>query len=405
MAEPGLPDPAAVAAALEGHPTATAADARARSARATAQALAAGPHEFTMTGSVVNRSIRNEGGFAEFEAQISRPLRLPGKARLDRQIGAAGVRYARNMAEDARHHLALQLAQHWWDWMGAAAQAHVDRQAVGNAQSLLASVTRRVGLRDAGLIEQDQAQAALGAIRAAAAASQARETVARARLMAQFPGFPLPAVAPDVGVPGEPAGGLAMLHDRILGRSHELAAAQALAQQAQASADRARRDRVADPSVGLRVFSDKGGMERGGGLVFSMPFGGGFRSAAADRAAADAGTAEAELQAVQRDIHETADADLAGAEGGIAAWQQARAALDAQVAALQKMRRGHALGEIDLSDLLTTERLVHDAFRAEAAARVEAQRALTSLRIDAHQLWIVDEEDEAPKAEGGRTPD
>ncbi|MFX8949770.1 TolC family protein, partial [Acinetobacter baumannii] len=76
------------------------------------------------------------------------------------------------------------------------------------------------------------------------------------------------------------------LHDRILGRSHEIAAAEALAAQAQAQADRARRDRLADPSLGVRVFSEKGGIERGGGVVFSMPLGGGYRRALADRASA-----------------------------------------------------------------------------------------------------------------------
>ena len=44
----------------------------------------------------------------------------------------------------------------------------------------------------------------------------------------------------------------------------------------------------------------------------------------------------------------------------------------------------------DLADLLLGERMVHEAFRVEAAARAEAMRAITKLRIDSHELWLAD---------------
>jgi hypothetical protein len=34
--------------------------------------------------------------------------------------------------------------------------------------------------------------------------------------------------------------------------------------------------------------------------------------------------------------------------------------------------------------------MVHDAFRIETAARADAMRAITKLRIDAHDLWLAD---------------
>ena len=40
-------------------------------------------------------------------------------------------------------------------------------------------------------------------------------------------------------------------------------------------------------------------------------------------------------------------------------------------------------------------RYLQDAFRAEAAARTEAMRMLTRIRIDSHELWIGDAEDAA----------
>jgi outer membrane protein TolC len=395
--EPSLPAKADVLAALEGNPGVAAADARTDAARADARALNAGPHEFTLTTSYLSRNVNdgtgtNNGRFNEFEAQVTRPIRLPGKATLDRQIGQQGVTYASNMAEDARHQAALRLAQDWCDWLGAAQEATVDRQAVSNYEALLASVKRRVTLRDASALEEDQAAAAVGAARAQAVRSAGRQTVARARLVAQFPALPLPAIVPDVAPPQIPAGGLDRLHDKILGRSHELAAAEALSHQAQAQADRARKERTGDPSFGLRVFSERGGMEKGAGVLFSIPFGGGYRSAQADRASAQASAAQADLQGVRLMIQETADTDLAETQAAKAAWEQSRGALNEQVAALQKTRRGQQLGEISLAEVLLAERMVHDAFRAEAIARADAMRAMVRIRIDAHELWIGDDE-------------
>ncbi|EGD58294.1 outer membrane efflux protein [Novosphingobium nitrogenifigens DSM 19370] len=401
MPEAGLPSKADVLAALDAHPTVEAANARTDAARADARALSRGPHEFIVTGGYASRTVNDgtgvaNGRFDEFEAQVTRPIRLPGKATLDRRIGAQGVTYAQNMAEDARHQTALLLAQSWWDWLGAASEATVDRQAVENYRAVLASVKRRAALRDASALEEDQANAALGTAQAQAERSSGRETVARARLFAQFPGFPLPAAAPDVPAPHIPDGGLAPMRQRILGRSHELAAAEALVGRADAQAARARKERTGDPSFGFRLFSEKGGMEKGGGVLFSMPFGGGYRSALADKAGAEASAAQADLQAVRRNIAETADADLADAQTSYSAWQQARGALDAQVAALQKTRRGQQLGEIGLSDVLLAERMVHEAFRTEATARTDAMRALTKIRIDSHELWIGDDDDKEP---------
>lgn len=390
LAEPGLPDPLQVAAALDAHPSVLAAEARTSVAGAEADALRRGPHEFTLSASYMRRSVDREGRFDEYDATLSRAVRLPGKARLDREIGAAGIEAAKNRAEDARHQAALLLAQGWWDWLGAAEEARVDRQAVENYSRMLAATRRRVAVRDGAQLEADQAEGALGAARIAAEQSAGREAVARARLTAQFPGLALPDAAPDVPRPDVPEGGLDPLGAKIIARSHEIAAAEADALKSATTAERARRDRIADPSLGMRLFSERNGAERGAGLVLSMPLGGGHRRALADRAEAEAGAARAEAQAARFAVNEMASTDLAEARFRTAAWSRAREGLNAQVAALMKLRLGQSAGEIGLADVLLGERQVHDAFRSEAIARAEAMRALTRIRIDAHELWITE---------------
>ncbi len=391
LAEPGLPPDASVQAALDGHPSVEAAQARVEVAKAEERALTSGSHEFIVSGSYVRRSVVREGDFDEYDATLSRSIRLPGKAALDRKAGAFGVVASENRAEDVKHQAATLLAELWWDWLVASAEAAVDGQNVANLEQALSGVRRRVALRDASRLEADQAEAALGSARLAQAQSRGRADYARVRLASQFPLLALPATAPDLGVPELPEAGLAALRGQVVSRSHEVAAADAESARMDALAERARKDRRADPSVGLRVFSERSGAERGAGLVFSVPLGGSHRRAIADQGAAEASAAKAELSAVRLNVQEMADGDFARADAAWAAWQRSREGLNAQVAAVLKMRKGYQLGAIDLSDLLLAERQTHDAFRAEASARAEALRAITRLRIDSHNLWIGEE--------------
>lgn len=389
-AEPGLPPEESVASALLDHPSVIAAHARLEAARARSEAVAKGPYEFTVQGSYVRRDVNGGAAFDEYDAQLSRPIRLPGKARLDRAIGAQGTLVAENVAEDARHEAALLLAAHWFDWLSASAQAEVDRAAVTNYEAALAAIKRRRDMRDAAQLDVDQAEAALAEARRTLEQSAGLAALARTRLEAQFPGLVLPQQAPEVPLPEIADARLSQLGDLVVVNSHMIAAAEAESARMAAVADRAQADRMADPTIGLRLFSEFGGLERGAGVVVSMPLGGGHRRAVASEAGAGASAARADAQLARFDVAETASADVTEARFRITSWQRAREAVAAQMAALEKLRRGHQLGEIDLSDLLLGERMVHDAFRREAEARAEAMRAITKLRIDAHDLWLAD---------------
>ncbi|KPF93660.1 hypothetical protein IP81_02840 [Novosphingobium sp. AAP83] len=389
-AEPFLPVPEAVEQALVEHPRVTAARARLEAARARAEGQRKGSYEFTVQGSFTRRDVRNGAQFSEFDAQINRPLRLPGKARLDRTIAAHSTDVAENVAEDARHEVALLLAAHWFDWLSASAQARVDREAVANYEAALAAIERRKTMRDAAQLEVDRAQAALADARRTLEQSTGLAALARNRLSAQFPTLVLPETAPEVPLPAMAVARLSQLGDMVVANSHQVAAAKAESARTAAVADRAQADRIADPTVGLRLFSEFGGIEQGAGVVVSMPIGGGHRRAVADEADAGASAARADEQLARFEVIEEATTDVTEARFRIAAWQRSRESVVAQMAALEKLRRGQQLGEIDLADLLLGENLVHSAFRLEAEARVEAMRAITELRIDAHDLWLAD---------------
>lgn len=387
-AQTALPDAASVELVLDSHPVVAAAQARGTAARADARAMAAGPHEFIASGSVYQRRVDREGDYAEYDASLTRAIRLPGKAPLDRKAGEAGVRHADNMAEDARHQVAVMLNDHWWDWVGAAGERAVLEHSVATLNAASSAVGRRVALRDAPALEAEQALSALALARSAARAAAGRETAARAALAAQFPGLLLPAKAPQPPAPALPSEGFEALGVLVVTRSHEVGAATAHADQAALLAERARRDRFADPSVGIRGFSERSGAERGVGLLVSVPLGGGNRRALAERASANAVAAQAQAMAVRHDISALAGRDAATAAAAYAAWQDSQRAAEASATAAGRAARGHALGGMDIADRLYAQRLAQEAALAEAMARADAWRAITRLQIDSHTLWM-----------------
>ncbi|MCF6274201.1 MAG: TolC family protein, partial [Robiginitomaculum sp.] len=104
-----MPPPEMVDRALDNYPIYQQATQNIETSRAQADSLRMGPHELTLGGSYTRRQIGGLGNFGEYDATLSRGLRIRGKARLDREAGQIGVALAENIAEDARHQTALLL--------------------------------------------------------------------------------------------------------------------------------------------------------------------------------------------------------------------------------------------------------------------------------------------------------
>lgn len=385
-----LPPVEKVNEALDNHPTVMAAAARVEAARARGGMLRKGAHEAVIAGSYIRRSVDREGGYDEFDATLSRPFRLPGKAALDRESGALGVEVAENQMEDARHQAALVLTGLWHDWLTAGSHYRNDLDTVRSLEAALTALRRRVQLRDASALDLDQASAALAQAQAQAAASLSAREQARVILVATFPEIPLPLEPAELALPELPPQKLETMRTLVIERSHEIRAADREAQRLAVVARRVRADRIADPSFGVRLFSERSGMERGAGVVASIPLGGGYRRAAADQASAEANAARLELANIQRSVAAIADADLSNARTRLEAWRSARASAQSASDAAGRTERGYQLGQIDLVDLLYARRQANDARRSEIDARSEASRALLKLQIDSHSIWVPD---------------
>ena len=389
-----LPPAPLVEQALDDHPQVREAEAGLAAAQAERTRLGVGSHEYVASALVQGRSDDNaRRQFVEGELELSRTLRSGAKARLDRQAGAIGAEAAANGIADARHEAARVLADLWFAWIEADAVAALDRRTAEALEREAAALRRRVELKDAAQLELDLAAAALAAAEARLAQAEGEARAAALALSRRYPELSLPARPPALPEPVELEAPGAVWRDLVLTRSHEILIADQQAQRLRALAARARLDRRPDPTVGVRLFSERGGREHGVGLFISRPLGGTYRSATVELEGARAAGAEAAARQVRREVAETAERDVAAVETGLIAWRAAQISARAAQAAADRTRRAFELGERDIADSLQAQRQGLEAQRAEIAARAAAWRALALLRIDAHDLWAEQHED------------
>lgn len=395
-AEPGLarpaylPDDAMILEALDATPQLAEARAMLGAARADQRSLNAGEHETLVTATYDDRKVRKEGDYAEWSVQAARGVRLPGKAALDRAAGRAGLKAAEDGVDDARHQASLLLAERWIAWAEAAGLRELADAELATYAREAAALERRVELKDAAQLDLEVARGAEARARAAAAQAQGREAAVRTELAMVFPTL-VPAQAPVLPQPQAPIRPFEAWPEIVLERSHEITIARAEADRARFLARRTAQDRLPDPTLGVRTFSERGGEETGLGVFVSIPFSGPRRSAAADFQAAQASAAEARFAMVARDVRATAQGDVIAAASSLDAWRAADAARTASAQAAKRVNRAYELGERDLSERLVAERQDFEARRAELSARADAHRGMLKLALDAHELWLAEE--------------
>lgn len=388
-----LPPADQVARVLRASPAVLAAGSEIRAEEANRRRLEAGPHEWSVRlGGQQRRSTPAAGSgerFAEWNAALERPLRLPGKAATDAELGAAGVALATTAYDDALHEASRDLLRAWFVWLrenAAVAQwtAQVEllaRQAAG--------IERRRQLGDAARLEAIQADAALAQAAAQKAQAEARQRGAEEELRRRYPGLPL--VRPDAASrPELPDSDEAVWSDALLAQSHELRRARGEAGRARLAAERLRQERTPDPSVGLAYARERGGEEKVVGAYINIPLPGSARDAAADAGIAQAEAAQRRAEAVERRVAGEAATLFHAARAGVGAWEAARTAAERLEHSADLTARAYRLGEGQLNDLLTARRLANEGRLAEAVARLDALELGCRLLLDAHRLWDFD---------------
>jgi hypothetical protein len=364
-----------------------AADERAAAVDAQAKALALGSHEFEATLIPQRRRVHGDQTMDEFEAQVGRSFRLPGKAPLDREIGTYSRTIAGLERNEVAHEAAVRLLDLWMQWLRAAA---ADEEAQAQFKSLeteRASLKRRVEIGDAAQLDLDLITAEFAQARAAAVHSETMAAAAKHALATDFPQIPLPAHAPSLPEPQPLPGTSEEWQARIIGSGYEVKLAELDASRQDAAAKRAWADRIPDPSVGVRFFNERDGAERALGLVFSMPIPSRHRRELANAERAEARALSRDVEVVRRVLSKEAYLKVTLAVDALNHWRAQRDAREAMQAAADRTQRAWELGETGLAERLLAARRAREMAYQELGARAEAHQAQLRVRIDGHELW------------------
>lgn len=387
---PDLPPAAQVEKALRAHPLVRAASSGIRVEEANRDRLEAGPHEFAIKFASQQRRERPAGlNYREHEFGLERAIRLPGKAAKDAELGAAGVDQARLALGDALHESARLLLSRWFDWQREAAAAREWVAQIETLQRQHEVVGKRVGAGDAAKLEELLSGAQLAQAQGQQAQTDHRQERAALEFAQHFPGIALPAQVATEGPPAI-ADSSETWRERILAHNHELGLARGSSLRGRLAAQRLEAERVPDPTVGLRLGSERDGQERIVGLQLTIPLPGSGRAASARAGAAEADAASAREALVLARVQAEAQRTVRLAQSSREQWlrlMEVAQRMDDNVRLLEKAWR---LGEGQFAELQNARRQAIESRLAATQVRLDASEARYRLLLDAHRLWDLD---------------
>ena len=390
---PNLPPTTAVIQVLRAQPLVQAADSQIQVETANRKRLEAGNHEWSLRLGGQQRKANPNGSpnerFTEWNAALESPLRLPGKAALDAEIGNLGVSLAETAHGDTLHESSRNLLKTWFVWLRETASATQWREQSALLDQQGKALKRRLQLGDTSRLEQIQAEAAQAQAQAQLAQARTRQRNAYEDLRRRFPGLPLQEQE-IIAAPPAIDGTAETWINAILEHNHELALARGEAQRAQSLAGRSSRERVPDPTVGVQFSRERSGEENVMGAYISIPLPGSARLAASDASRAQVAVASSREAAVRQRIEAEAAQLHATAVAAIDSWQASRVAAEQLTRAAEMTARSYQLGEGSLSELLASRRLANEAELAARLMQLEALELRYRLMLDAHRLWDFD---------------
>ena len=390
---PGLPPTDVVARVLLANPSVQAAGSQITVEEANRRRLEAGSYEWSLRLGGQQRRSRPATGpderFNEWNAAVERPVRLPGKAALDSELGAAGVALAETGHGDAVHEASRNLLKSWFVWLRESAAATQWSEQLALLDKQANAVKRRQQLGDAARLETIQSEAALAQAAAQMAQARVRQQTAAEDLRRRYPGLPI--AAPTVIADPTPVeGGESEWVNAILEHSHELELSRGETQRARITASRASGDRLPDPTFGLHVSRERAGEDRIVGAYINIPLPGGGRRAASDAALAQADVAIHREAAATQKISAEAAMLYQSASAAFASWQAGRNAAAYQTQVAEMTARAYQLGEGSLNELLAARRLANEAQLSARLLQLDALELNYRLQLDAHRLWAID---------------
>lgn len=321
----------------------------------------------------------------EWNAQLERPIRVNGKADLDRQLGETEQLIAQAKLSEAVREAARSLLELWIDVLSAAQAQKLFQEQQAFAQTNLRAVESRKKAGDASALDVSVAMADFADMERQANQADSNLAKARAKLRVRFPGAQLS--TQSMADPLPPGDTESLWLQRVLDAAAPLRAAEGLLHKAELAASRASADRVPDPTVGVFAASEAFRKERIVGVSISIPLSGTYRNERMKQALQEVEMARAAVERQRRELGAAVAETYADATGNLTRWQLAERGATATGESARLTQRAYSLGEADLQSLLLARRQFLDASRAALEARADALRANYRLLIDAHLIW------------------
>ncbi|MHB1293243.1 MAG: TolC family protein, partial [Sulfuricella sp.] len=343
------------------------------------------PYEWTTRVLSQQRRLETGPRYNEWNVGIERTIRLPGKAAADRNIGKATVEESQARYGEALHEAARELMALWVDWLAAERARELAENSLQSTQASLAAVEKRARAGDASKLDLSIARAELAEQRRLDNDAKTQATAAWARLSTRFPGVNRQVIELPTPLPiGENA---TFWRDRIIAESDEFKVVQTRMRMAQAHAERARANKIPDPTLGVHTASEIGGRELISGITISIPIPGGVRDSRSAKAIAAVEVSRQEVELKRRQLETGIASAIVTAQGAYDSLQIANEGAAAMQENAGLMQRAYALGEAELQALLLARRQATAAMNNALQAQVTALKAYYGLLVDAHLIW------------------
>jgi cobalt-zinc-cadmium efflux system outer membrane protein len=384
-----LPPADAIETILESSPLVAETTAGIALGEALNQRRRVGLHEWTVRATTQERrDLTTQRTYMESQVALERAFRIPGKASVDAALGQQAIEIAEFTRADAWHEAGRALLAAWFDWLRGREQVSVLDDQARILEQHRDAVARRVAAGDAPAIEARLAEGELDRVRALSLEARQSVEALAFDLQELFPALSLQAPS-TIAVPAALEETDRTWHDRIVADNHELELAQNQQREAELFAERAKLDRIADPTVGVHYGQERDRQEKLLGLTVTLPFGGSGRRADFAAATARARMAAERTRQVRLKVEGDANRALGAVRLTRARWEQLSRLSDQMQATASTLRRGYELGELDLAQTLAAQRQALEATLGARQAGLDAIEAYARLRLDAHEIWAL----------------
>ena len=395
---PYLPAETTVKEALLSSPLMQAARSKKEAGIARAKGIDSGTAEFTLRStSQRRRDVAAGTQLHESMVSIERPVRFWGKRGMDADLASQTQAFADIEYADAMHEGARELMRFWFAYLRALA----DQKNAMTTYDLAAKMQRltqsQLKQGEISQLDAELANAEFERITAARSVADAQLASSASAFTRRYTGMTLPMHLP-AAVRLDASANLsaltetmAAMRQEFLDKNHELNMMRVDAQRLRLAADRASRDRLPDPTVGVFSGRERAGAETISGVMFSMPFPSASRFHHATALVADAQAASDKVLLAEQQLGAMFDSMWIQFQHKRAAADNLKSAAQRQALAAEKSVKAYTLGEGSLSDVLLIARMASDNLNAAERMQLEVVELLALIRLDLHQIWDFDE--------------